>query len=148
MALLWIFAVQRLKDSGVYDNSVIIIMSDHGFCSSMENPPTDHWPFSVGGKETLGRQNPLFMVKGFGERHDNYIESDIPITYWTDLMDAYKELIAGSQSTQLFSNIPLTRKRKVLSFNNAAHLVEFETDGKAWEWEKFKPTGNTYDIEK
>lgn len=140
--------IQRLKDSGVYDNSVIIIMSDHGFCSSMENPPTDHWPFSVGGKETLGRQNPLFMVKGFGERHDNYIESDIPITYWTDLMDAYKELIAGSQSTQLFSNIPLTRKRKVLSFNNAAHLVEFETDGKAWEWEKFKPTGNTYDIEK
>lgn len=43
------------------------------------------------------------------------IESNIPVSYWTDLQDAYQELIGGSQSTELFSNIPLTRKRKILS---------------------------------
>lgn len=141
--------IKRLKDAGAYDNSVIIIMSDHGFCSSMENPPADHWSFAVDGKETLGRFNPLFMVKGVNEKHDNYIESDIPLSYWTDLQDAYQELIVGEKSTELFSNIPLTRKRKILSYAQSSHhFVEFETDGKAWEWEKFKPTGNTYDIEK
>lgn len=99
----------------------------------------------IDGKETLGRFNPLFMVKGMNESHDNYINSDIPISYMTDLQDAYKELIAGYQSTDLFSNIAPTRQRLAYCHLNIVHLEEFSTDGKAWEWEKFKPTGNVYD---
>lgn len=137
--------IQRLKDNGVYDNSVIILMSDHGYYAPMDEPPSSFWPYPIDGKETLGRFNPLFMVKGMNESHDNYINSDIPISYMTDLQDAYKELIAGYQSTDLFSNIAPTRQRLAYCHLNIVHLEEFSTDGKAWEWEKFKPTGNVYD---
>ena len=57
--------INRLKDEGVYDNSVIIIMADHGF-----NP--------IEIEKGDCRQNPILYIKGIDEHHEMYI-SDKPI---------------------------------------------------------------------
>ena len=48
--------LEKLKKADSYDNSVIIIMSDHGYDEE--------------GTEEYGRQNPLLMIKGRNEHHD------------------------------------------------------------------------------
>ncbi len=77
-----------LKDAQVYDNSVIIIMSDHGYdqVQVLDN--------------AYGRQNPILFVKGVGEDHPLEI-SDAPISF-EDLQEAYKRLMEGCPSTDAF----------------------------------------------
>lgn len=48
--------LQKLKEAGVYDNSVIIVMADHGTNGEYYLEP-------------MGRQNPILFVKGIGEQH-------------------------------------------------------------------------------
>ena len=48
--------LQDLKELGVYDDSVIVLLSDHGYSPS--------------NKEPKDRQNPMLMVKGKNEQHD------------------------------------------------------------------------------
>lgn len=67
--------INRLKENDVYDNSVIIVMSDHGY---------DY-------KDGMGRQNPILYIKGIDEHHEMFT-SDKPISYF-DLIDAYIELL-------------------------------------------------------
>ena len=120
--------INRLKENDVYDNSVIIVMSDHGYNFD----------------DYVGRQNPISYIKGINEHHDlNY--SDLPISY-TDLMDAYKELLDGKQSTELFNNIDKDRKRRYLLYiyMRENHMVEYEQTGKAWDEETLIATGKEF----
>lgn len=82
------------------------------------------------------------LIKGINEKHD-LIQSDIPITQM-DLMAAYLELLDGKQSEELFSDVPDTRIRTVLFHQNDLNLIEYETNGKSTEYDKFKPTGRVY----
>jgi arylsulfatase A-like enzyme len=50
----------KLKMLGIYDNSIIVVMADHG-----------HYEY---------HQNPVFMVKGLGEEHE-FAQSDICFSY-------------------------------------------------------------------
>ncbi|MBQ4275630.1 MAG: hypothetical protein II717_03775, partial [Lachnospiraceae bacterium] len=68
------------------DNSIIIIAADHGF--SLEDIPE-------------ARLNPIFIVKGIGEKSDKMRISDAPVSH-EDLMVAYDRLLDGEMSDSIF----------------------------------------------
>ena len=121
--------LERLKKYDVYDNSVIIVMADHGYSK---------------GNGPLARQNPILFIKGIDEHHD-MIRSDIPVSH-LDLNDAYMDLLEGKKSTELFSEIPKKRERIYMYYEymKENHMVEYITTGKAWEQNKLKKTGKEF----
>lgn len=130
--------LERLKENGIYDNSVIIIMADHGY-ESAKVLPRDH---------ILARYNPILLVKGAGEKHE-LAYSDKPVSY-TDLQQAYTDLLDGKQSSELFADVNFPRTRTIYRYvyTQEYHMVEFRTDGKANEWDKFVETGAVFDLPK
>lgn len=128
--------VDSLKQAGVYDNSAIIILGDHGYQPASGAPEN----------YILSRFNPILMIKGFGERHE-FAVSDKPVSY-LDLPEAYVDLLDGKQSPDLFPNAEYPRTRTVIWYEiyKEEHKEEYQTDGKATEWDKFVNTGKTYDL--
>lgn len=123
--------INRLKENNVYDNSVIIIMSDHGF--------------NYNNIELVeGRQNPILYIKGIDEHHEMYT-SNKPISYF-DLMNAYKDLLDDKKSDELFSNIDYPRTRRYIWYmwTKENHMVEYEQTGKAWNLDTMKKTGREF----
>lgn len=59
--------LQKLKDSGVYDNTAIMILSDHGY--NIEDDDSSE-----------KRQHPILFVKGVGEHYDELQISSAPIS--------------------------------------------------------------------
>ena len=122
--------LDMLKDNNLYNNTAIIILADHGY-----NPDN-----------TLpGRQNPILFVKGFNETNNKMKVSDKPI-HFMDLNELYSDLIDGKKSNEVFANIPDKRKRNYLlyEFDKKELMIEYETNDKAWETKKMKPTGKEY----
>lgn len=127
--------IERLKANNAYDNTVIVIMADHG------NSDLD------GADDMLVRGNPMFMIKGINEHHE-FSESQKPVSY-ADLMDIYSNLLKGQSADDSLSFIPDSRERIYMwyrHFQFEYHIVEYAVTGKAWEWEKFEKTGNVYDL--
>ena len=117
--------INRLKENNAYDNSVIIILADHGE-----------------GKDTL-RQNPILYIKGINEHHEMYI-SDIPVAY-EDLIDAYISLLENKKSTELFLNLDKNRPRRVLNnLYTREIMIEWYQYGKAWDNDTFKASGREF----
>ena len=90
--------------------------------------------------------NPILFIRGINEKHER-ITSDRPVSY-VNLRDAFYDLIDGKKSTELFTELQQNRMRKILWYiwYDMDHMVEYETTGRAWEIEKFTPTGNVYDL--
>lgn len=127
--------LERLKANGTYDNTVIIIMSDHG--DTNLNSATD----------MLVRANPMFMIKGIGEHHE-FTVSQKPISY-LDLMGIYTKLLDGSTAEQATADIPDKRERYFMWYRNfrlEQHMEEYVVKGKAWDWEEFEKTGREFDL--
>lgn len=127
--------LERLKENGTYDNTVIIIMSDHG--NTNLNSSTD----------MLVRANPMFMVKGINEHHAFEV-SDKPISY-LDLMDIYSKLLDDKSAAEATADIPDERERYFMWYRNfrlEQHMEEYVVTDKAWEWEKFEKTGREFDL--
>lgn len=129
--------IDRLKANGVYDNSVIIIMADHGNTALNDSD------------DMFRRANPLFMVKGINEDHP-YQVSDTPVSY-LDLMQLYNELLDGKPADELLTSLDPNRPRTFIwyrNFNLENHMVEHVTTSKAWDWESLKEgnTGKEYDL--
>lgn len=121
--------INRLKNNNVYDNSVIIVMSDHGY--NFDN--------------YIGRQNPILFIKGIEEEHDAMLKSDIPISF-DDLNEAYIKLLDGAKSDEIFNNIDKNRKRRYLLYKYKYEdcMVEYEQTGKAWDETTLIPTGKEF----
>lgn len=128
--------LQRLRDNGTYDNSVIIILSDHGYDKYGPIPQVDDY--------VLKRFNPILFIKGYQEKHDMEI-SELPVSF-TDLMQAYKDLLDDKPSTELFPDVEMQRTRTVMWYNYSRenYMIEYETDGAAADWEKFRKTGRIF----
>ena len=121
--------LKKLKAAGVYDNSAIIIMSDHGY--HYDNP--DRW----------GRHNPVFMVKGVQEKHP-FAVSDVPLSY-DDLQEIYASLLDGKNSEHMTHwKAGDKRERYFMHFVKNSDFTECVVRGFAGSTEALIPTGVTY----
>ena len=121
--------IDLLKENNLYDNSVIILLADHGYA----------------GGNRIGRQNPILYIKGFNEKNKQMIISDKKLSH-LDLIDSYTDLMNGKKSVDLFKNISNERKRTFIyyAFTKENNMIEYETNGHAWENELVRKTGKVY----
>lgn len=125
--------LEKLKDSGVYDNSVIIVMADHGYNDEMHDK---------GGQM---RQNPIFFVKGIQEKHDFQV-SGAPVSF-EDLQTAYKRLLDGMDSSRIFDwkeGDSRERRFLVYEYKQEDPIIEFIQPGDARDTDIMYETGNVY----
>lgn len=124
--------LEKLRRADAYDNSVIIIMADHG------------WPYKTGGKNHLERFDPVFMAKGIGEKHEMYSD-DAPLSF-EDLQEAYQRLLNGAPSSEIFDyKEGDSRTRKVYFYKTKENTItEYSIEGKARDEDELTPTGKTY----
>ena len=125
--------LKKLKEMGVYDNSVIIIMGDHGYDAEETS--------------TLGRMNPILLIKGLNEKHQMQI-SDAPLSY-VDLQDAFIELLSGAESENVFyweSGEYRERRALMYEYGEDEHMEEYVQTGNADDLTTLLPTGKEYDL--
>lgn len=84
----------QLRNSGCYDNTAIIVMSDHGYEESPEGSTLPEIQ-----QHSAMRSHSIFLAKGFGESH-GYAVNEAPLSY-DDLMQVYERLLSGSQSGEV-----------------------------------------------
>lgn len=123
--------LNKLKKSGVYDNSVIIVMSDHGY---------------EGGKaQGVDRQNPILFVKGRGEKHALQ-KDDAPISH-EDLQDAYVKLLDGASGDEIFDykeGDERERRYLLYALRDKDHMYEYIQYGHASDMSSMKETGKVF----
>ena len=92
-----------------------------------------------------GRQNPILYIKGKNEEYKKMKVSDKAISY-TDLNDAYADLLNDKKSDELFTDITDKRERRYLFylFNKEEHMVEYTQTGKAWDLNTLVKTGKEF----
>ena len=118
--------LKRLKAANAFDNSVIIILADHGH-----------------GNETIERGNPILYIKGLNEKHD-YKVSDKKISF-ENLNDAYMQLMNGDTTDQLFQNLNNSERRILYcELYHTYELKEMLQKGNAWDTNTIVETGKEY----
>ena len=125
--------LQRLKDSGAYNNSTIVIVADHGY--------------DVNDQTILGRANPILFIKGKDETHHK-MRIDNKQVYEGDLVDAFVELSNGADSTEIFESIPEEGRERIFMsywYLSENHMTEYIQKNHAWDKDDFEATGNVYD---
>ncbi len=125
--------LEKLKESGVYDNTALIVMADHGY-----NGP--------GGEGSMLRQSAMLLIKGRGEHHDTMGTSQAPISY-VDLQQAYVRLLDGAESAEVFEwKEGDTRERRFLmdSLGQEEEIVEYVQTGYAQDMTTMVPTGREF----
>lgn len=120
--------LDELKALGIYDDSVIVIMADHG----------GQWIEDEG--DYLRRHNPLLLVKGKKEEHEFSI-SQKPISY-DDLQEAYVNLLNGVTGEAVF-NVEEGESRQRIYINDT-DFTEYATNGDAFDYDAMHPTGVIY----
>ncbi len=129
--------LDMLREAGVYDNTAILVLSDHGF------------GYANGEEVPLGRNNPFLAVKGINEHHDAMQISGAPISY-EDLQEAYRRLLDGATSDQVFDakeGDDRVRRYLYYEFTKEDHMVEYELHGHAEDHNNLVPTGRVFDLE-
>ena len=130
--------LSALKKSGTYDNTAIIVMSDHGFNSDIDNADMGDNPFM--------RQCGLLLIKGVGETHDTMQISEAPVSY-EDLQEAYRRLLDGAWSDAVFDcREGEQRDRRYLWYavTDEDYLVEYQQTGYASDLSTMIPTGREF----
>ena len=119
--------LNKLKDNGLYDKSVIVVLSDHGYFETAEN-----------------RQNPILYIKGLNEKHE-FAVSNKKISY-VNLVDAFVDLEEGKDSSSIFENLDNSVRRYFFyRFTKEDKMYEMEQTGYSWDEETLKETGNVYE---
>lgn len=124
--------LNKLRECDVYDNSIIIIMADHG--NRIYNTTENY------------QQHPILLIKGFNEKHEFQID-DTPISF-ADLSDAYTRLLdeipGGGQ--RVFDHLPQTRSRRFLYYDikEPEHMIEYEQTGSVENISTLIPTGKEF----
>ena len=124
--------INKLKENGVYDNHIIIIMADHG--TELET------------YEAFRSVNVLFMVKGYNEHHELQI-SDKRVSY-DDLDSVYKNLLDGKQSNEAVNGLDKSNIRifykGIDGYYENGDLVEYAVPGIASDVSSVYETGVVY----
>ena len=121
--------LKKLKDAGVYDNTAIIILADHGYADD---------------NASFGRQNPFLLIKGVGEKHA-FTVSDIPVSH-ADLQAVYSNLLNGQESGKAFPETDYAQGRRFLFFEyeDEEHMTEYRITGHASDETEMTATGKEY----
>lgn len=130
--------LSALKKSGTYDNTAIIVMSDHGFNRDIDNADMGDNPFM--------RQCGLLLIKGVGETHDTMQISEAPVSY-ENLQEAYRRLLDGAWSDAVFDcREGEQRDRRYLWYavTDEDYLVEYQQTGYASDLSTMIPTGREF----
>lgn len=133
--------LNKLKEAGVYDNSVILVLSDHGY-----NTSGDAAKIPQRDENQYGRQHPILFVKGLNEQHELRI-SGAPVSY-EDLVGAYYKLMDGCLSDDCFDyKEGEYRERRYLLYPYLGedHMEEYVQTGYAGDEDTLVPTGRVYD---
>ena len=117
-------AIKRLKESGEYDNSVIVIMADHG------------WKTHA----------PVLYIKGFGTRNDNMQISEKQVS-WTDLDAAFVELANGLSAEDAFIDIPTEGRTRYfyVDFEKIPMKEYVNFGGKSYDADSWEKTETEYE---
>lgn len=116
--------LNKLKESDVYDNSVIIVLSDH------------RWDTGDNEDNALRWQAPILFIKGIVEKHEMEI-SQAPISY-IDLQDAFFKLLEDSAGNDVFVwQEGDERERRFLLINGEEQegdiVYEWIQSGHSWD---------------
>lgn len=128
--------LEKMKQEGVYQNSTIIIMADHGYIDL--------------------RQSPLLMVKGKNENHP-FEQLNTQISY-EDLQPAFANILNGKNTAKTIFPIPENENRsRIYTYyewyvdmgpdSHTRDITEYEVTGNAWDLNNIKKTGNIYHYE-
>jgi len=120
-----------LREKGLYDNTAIVVMSDHGY--------------AVGYEGSNMQQNPILLIKGLGERQE-LETSSAPISY-ADLQEAFLRLMDGEAGGQVFDwQEGDQRERRFMLYNavNLNHFEEYIQTGHAADMSTMLPTGRVF----
>lgn len=126
--------LDRLKESGVYDNSVIIIISDHGLNR-------------VNDKNPMDRHHPILMVKGIGEHGNGMKYLDYPISQ-EDYVTAFVRLADGKGASEMFEgNETEERDRRYIytETEEDKNFIEYILPKGAFAGDELVQTGIKYD---
>ena len=126
---------QRLKEAGVYDNTAIVVMSDHGYARSEDE-----------NLSTL-QQHPILLVKGIGESGDELDVNNAPISY-EDLAQALVKLAGGEGGNNIFPwNEGDARERRFLMYEwtDLNYFEEYVQTGQAEDMDTLLPTGRIFE---
>ena len=128
--------LKTLKNSGVYDNSAIVILGDHGFNNS--------------GQEGMGyRMHPALLVKGIGEKGEEMQIDSTPLSY-EQIAAALTKLTDGAPAADLFPENAYPEGRRFIGywFSFEHSMEEYLVTGRADEVDKMMPTGKRYILKK
>ena len=127
--------LEKLKLADVYDNSIIIIVADHGYDSSSDTIQNSYFY----------RQNPIFFVKGINEKHP-YSTSSAPVSF-EDLNNAYFKLLNGMNGSHIFDwKEGDFRERRWLYYGGGNEtIIEYIQPAEAWNRESIYASGNQYE---
>ena len=122
--------IKMLKKHGVYDNTILIFMADHGY------DPTE--------ESLLNRFHPLFMVKGLNETGEEMVIDDTPVSY-EHVMQAMLNLLDEVPSDEIFDAYVSDSRRLILyNYTEEHNMQEYTTTGHARDLLSKIPTGETY----
>jgi hypothetical protein len=109
--------INKLKEEGVYDNSVIVITADHGISEDNDD---------------YKRMNPILFVKGINEHHDSMQTDSAPISH-DDFREAYFRLLDAASSDEIFDwKESDERERKIrFGYSPFSELIEYIQTGHA-----------------
>jgi len=133
--------LKELRKNGIFDNSAIIIMADHG-----------------NTKDENGRwnQNPILLIKGYNETHEFDVD-ETKVSY-ENLQNIYLNLLAGSTAYNSVTPIEKTSSRRFLryEYDNEKKaeesyfppIREYLTESDAEDFNAMRFTGTVYDIKR
>lgn len=114
--------LEKLRENDVYNNSVIIVLADHGWDTGDNNDNALRW------------QTPILLIKGINEKHDFQI-SEAPISY-VDMQEAFIKLLNGNLSDRVFEWKENDARERRLIFDNGENdqdiIYEYIQMGEAW----------------
>ncbi|QUC66684.1 sulfatase-like hydrolase/transferase [Aristaeella hokkaidonensis] len=123
--------IEQLKDQGVYDNTNIIILADHG---------------DKGYVKPNYEQNPLLMIKMMHENKD-FSVSDLSLSY-LNISGMIAELLRNGFIRIEDYEVEGARYFYVgAESNNSYHLIEYASHGKAYDASSYYATGHDYEYQ-
>ncbi len=143
--------LRELRRRGLYDRSLIFILSDHGYAVLFEMPP-DVVARGGGAPTPYGRALPLVLVKPIGSdgpmrtSDAPVLLSDVPKTALT-LLGLPAGSMPGSSMFDLREDTARTRIHTAVDDTNweksryLSVMTDFAVDGFSWSSSSWRPTG-------